>query len=464
MAQRRIVVAVAIVLALLLPATALAQIESTFGDVYSLSAQLRPDTEIPPGDPDGFGFARITIFLNTGQLCFNLSVARVEPATAAHIHEAPFGVAGPVVVPLAAPSPEGLVKGCVSVEASLLAEILAAPWEYYVNVHNADYPAGVLRGQLDPINFTPPLIEEPTPPVGDVETIIQFNAAAGELPEGVTVDQVGNVYISLSPLGQLMKLRPGSTSVELFGVIPGLLPDDFGLLGLAVDALGNVYGTVVSANPAAHGVWRFDGTTGVAERVPGTEAIALPNAIAFDERGTMYITDTVLGAVWRVPQDGALEQWIVDPLLAGDGSAGFGFPIGANGIAVWDQTVYVGVSETGLLVTIPILPDGSAGPAQLYQQLSGVAIDGIALDVHGNVYIADVLANAVVRVKTDGSVEVLATAADGLDAPSSLAFGTGEGDRYSLYVVNFSVALAPPGGAGPALLRLTVDEPGLPLP
>ena len=58
----------------------------------------------------------------------------------------------------------------------------------------------------------------------------------------------------------------------------------------------------------------------------------------------------------------------------------------------------------------------------------------------------------------------IATAADGLDAPSSLAFGTGKGDRQSLYVVNFSVAILPPGGAGPALLRVAVDEPGQPQP
>jgi sugar lactone lactonase YvrE len=297
-----------------------------------------------------------------------------------------------------------------------------------------------------------------------VETLAQFDAAAGELPEGVTVDKAGNVFVSLSPLGELVKFRPGSTSPEPFGAVPGLMPGDFGLLGLAVDAPGNVYGGVISANPDARGVWKFDRKTGAGERFAGTEAIILPNAVAFDDRGTLYATDTIGGAVWRIPKGGAAELWIADPLLAGDGSVGFGFPIGANGIAVRHNTVYVGVSEKATIVTIPILPDGAAGQIQVERHLPGVAIDGIALDVHGNIYIANVLSSSIVRANTDGSVETLATAADGLDAPSSLAFGTGKGDRQSLYVVNFSVALLPPGGAGPALLRVAVDEPGQPQP
>ena len=299
---------------------------------------------------------------------------------------------------------------------------------------------------------------------GHVETVVEFDPNAGELPEGVTVDKTGNVFVSLSPLGELVKVPPGSNVAVPFGSVEGLVPGDFGLIGLTVDAPGNVYGGVFSANPNVHGVWKFDRSTGAAERVPGTGSVIFPNAVAFDKRGTMYITDTILGAVWRVTKGGSAELWIVDPLLAGNGSAGFPFPIGANGIAVRHNTVYVGVSETSSIVTIPILPDRSAGDAELYVQLAGVVIDGIALDVHGGVYVADPLNNEVVRVSEDGSIVTLADVNDGLDGPTSVAFGTGNGEKQSVYVVNFSVALGTPIGAGPSLVKIAVGVPGLPLP
>ncbi len=99
------------------------------------------------GDPDGTGFAAVTVNPGKGVLCYELSVSGIAPAAAAHIHEAPLGVAGPVVVPLEAPS-DGSSGGCIDVGRALAKAILKDPADYYVNVHNAEYPAGALRGQL----------------------------------------------------------------------------------------------------------------------------------------------------------------------------------------------------------------------------------------------------------------------------------------------------------------------------
>jgi hypothetical protein len=75
-------------------------------------------------------------------------VTGIVPATAAHIHLAPEGVAGPVVVPLTPPT-SGVSSGCVSgLAREGVKAILKDPAVYYVNVHNADHPAGALRGQL----------------------------------------------------------------------------------------------------------------------------------------------------------------------------------------------------------------------------------------------------------------------------------------------------------------------------
>ena len=292
--------------------------------------------------------------------------------------------------------------------------------------------------------------------------IAQFDAAAGELSEGVAVDADGTVYASLSPLGQLVRIGSDG-AYEVVGTVEGLQEGDVGMLGLAAHPDGSVYAGVFSANPDANGVWRFDVDTGEAQRVPGTEQIGLPNGIAFAADGTMYVTDSIAGAVWRVPPDGTAEQWVQHALLEGDESIGFGIPIGANGIALDEAsgTVYVAVLEQGTLVAIPIEDDGSAGEPAVHTTFtdaqSPVLVDGIALDAANNLYVAQPAANTVVRVTPAGAIETVATRADGLDGPASVAVAPDTKDTERLYVSNFSVALAPlvpPGGAGPGIVMI----------
>ena len=45
-----------------------------------------------PGDPDGSGTAFFTLNQGQGEICFELTVANIDPATAAHIHRAGVGV------------------------------------------------------------------------------------------------------------------------------------------------------------------------------------------------------------------------------------------------------------------------------------------------------------------------------------------------------------------------------------
>jgi sugar lactone lactonase YvrE len=296
----------------------------------------------------------------------------------------------------------------------------------------------------------------PAQAAGHVETVVTFDPAKGELPEGVAVDHQGNVFVSLAPLGQLLKLSRKTGEPTVFGTVAGINPDfDNGLLGLTVDNQGNVYGAVQSANPDAVGVWKFDRWTGAATRIPGTEAMAFPNSVAFDRRGNLYITDSILGAVWRVPKKGGVaEEWIMDGLLLGNGILGFGVPIGANGIAVYKKELIVSNTEEGSLVSIPIGKRGAPGaPTMLLQAADITFPDGIALDNRGNIYVAVIDQSAVKRVdRSDLSVALIADADDGLDFPSSVAFGHGRTTK-DLYAVNF--AIGPPGGAGPALLKIS---------
>jgi hypothetical protein len=124
-----------------------------FGSAGAASAaevfttQLHGEEEVPsPGDPDGSGFAVVAAIPEAGLVCYAVVVFGIAPANAAHIHEAPRGVAGPVVVGLRPPT-NGSSGGCVANQAE--AEGIAEdPSDYYVNVHNAEFPGGALRGQL----------------------------------------------------------------------------------------------------------------------------------------------------------------------------------------------------------------------------------------------------------------------------------------------------------------------------
>ena len=108
--------------------------------------------EVPgPGDPDGRGTAVITVNVRRSEVCWFIRVRRIGlPATAAHIHNAVEGVAGPVVVGLTPPGANGVSFGCAAGLAPDLVKAIARhPENYYVNVHNAEFPSGALRGQLD---------------------------------------------------------------------------------------------------------------------------------------------------------------------------------------------------------------------------------------------------------------------------------------------------------------------------
>jgi len=115
-----------------------------------LATTLAGANEVPgPGDPDGSGTATLTLNQGQGEICFAITVSNIAlPATGAHIHAAPVGVAGSIVVVLAAPDASGTSSGCVSADPGLIKAIRQDPSAYYVNVHTTEFPAGAVRGQL----------------------------------------------------------------------------------------------------------------------------------------------------------------------------------------------------------------------------------------------------------------------------------------------------------------------------
>lgn len=110
--------------------------------------ELSGGAEVPgPGDADGSGEAKITLNHDKGEICYDITVKNIQEVTAAHIHVGAAGKSGGPKVAFKKAA-DGAWKGCASADKALLNDLMQNPGNYYVNVHNKEFPDGALRGQL----------------------------------------------------------------------------------------------------------------------------------------------------------------------------------------------------------------------------------------------------------------------------------------------------------------------------
>lgn len=130
---------------LCIPALALAAVSA---GTKTFTATLLGSNEVmPTGAPKGSGKAVVTLNSGTGKVCWTFSSLKgISKVNASHIHKAPKGKSGAVVVPFFTGALK--TKGCVKASKSLITAIEKSPSAYYVNIHTAKYPAGAIRGQL----------------------------------------------------------------------------------------------------------------------------------------------------------------------------------------------------------------------------------------------------------------------------------------------------------------------------
>ena len=289
------------------------------------------------------------------------------------------------------------------------------------------------------------------------EPVASFDPAKGEFPEGIAFDLHGNLYVSIAPLGEIRR-REGDNWPVYARIDPGTT--GLGVLGLTADRCGTIYAAAPTDAPDWHGIVAV-APDGARERLPGSEQIIFPNALAFDHRGNLYVTDSIGGAIWRLPRDGTADRWLEHETLAGTGALGNGFPLGANGIAYFRGRLYVANTEKKHVVEIPIDDSGAAGPPTVVHAFGGPMdfLDGITVDLVGNLYVLVTGANQLVRIERSGAVTTVAGAADGLNIPASLAFGPGPLSR-TLYVTNFSLPGLTPEPT-PGVVSFDVPLPGL---
>jgi hypothetical protein len=128
------------------------------GRTFTLT--LSGDVGPVAGDPDGSGTASISVNPGLGRVCYEIAVQDIaapqEPAAgvgAGHIHIGSVTETGGIVVdldPVFEPTGDGFAaSGCVEdVDRALLVDIITNPENYYLNIHNAEFPGGAVRAQL----------------------------------------------------------------------------------------------------------------------------------------------------------------------------------------------------------------------------------------------------------------------------------------------------------------------------
>lgn len=176
---RRSILIMAVVLSLAATATVLA-------DSVKYRTKLSGDEEVPPVgvviDTRAKGKADFKLSKDGTELRYKLNVSKIDNVFMAHIHMAPMGVNGPIVVWLfpsttPTPGPQGagrfdgkIAEGTITA-ADLVGPLAGQPLSAlldaieagnaYVNVHTndgvaptntgpGDFPGGEIRGQLSP--------------------------------------------------------------------------------------------------------------------------------------------------------------------------------------------------------------------------------------------------------------------------------------------------------------------------
>ena len=122
------------------------------------------------------GAYSITIDASRSVLTWDVNIGTLQNPSAAHIHKAPVGTSGGIVVPLVTNASgfvgnraHGVVVAPDAATVALFADIAANPSAYYVNVHNTAAPGGALRGQIAAID---PTNEWDVPVIGKVNTFV----------------------------------------------------------------------------------------------------------------------------------------------------------------------------------------------------------------------------------------------------------------------------------------------------
>jgi sugar lactone lactonase YvrE len=307
-------------------------------------------------------------------------------------------------------------------------------------------------------------------------------------PSGVVADAGGNLYVADYCNGLIRKI---STTTGVVSTYAGQEPHSGYAngaaaqaafkypFGVVADSAGNLYVTdtynyVIRKITPAGVVSTVAGTPGVAGYLdgPGPAAkFALPQGIAIDAGGNLYVADNLNRDVRMVTPAGVvstLAQGLTQPTGVAVDAAGNLYVTDRTGVSEYDVTTHT-MSKVPLknATAIVVAPDGTlyvtanttinsgavyskAPAASAFTVLaSGFSyrLPGLILAGDGNLYVSDLNNSVIKRVTPSGTVATVAgvpdlpmgTAPGGLpakiNAPSGLAL-IGSGTSVSLAVVD----------------------------
>ena len=143
----------------------LAPFAAAQGPVENFHAVLAGDNQQPPVDTRARGLATFQLSADGTKLEYKVLVANIQNVIGAHVHFAPSGQNGPIVLPLLGnpfiPDP-GVTLNGILVEGTATAADVSGPLagdlaalvsamrsgETYVNIHTVAYRPGEIRGQI----------------------------------------------------------------------------------------------------------------------------------------------------------------------------------------------------------------------------------------------------------------------------------------------------------------------------
>ena len=290
-------------------------------------------------------------------------------------------------------------------------------------------------------------------------------------PEGLTIDPEGNLYAasnsdSATTFGYVCVINKDGNLVDIITVPAGPGAAAVGLLGELWEN-GSFYVLDQADNIVPHGrILKIDPTTHHVETI--ASGFAFPNGMAEDRRGRIYVTDSVLGTIFRFsPDDNKITAWFSDPALI---SQNPNQNVGANDLAIDADEHFLYVDNAGnrQVLRVPIGGDGQPGKIELFADgatieknlgLNGPVVlyyaDGMEFDVEGNLYVMANIANEVDVFSPQGALihRYSGTGNNALDFNASAVF-----KGRLMFMTNMS---ATDGGANSKLSVLVAPFQGL---
>ncbi len=212
------------------------------------------------------------------------------------------------------------------------------------------------------------------------------------------------------------------------------------LLGVALDAAGALY----LCDVGNQCVWRYDHEGAPTRYGPH---IDYPNYAAFDEDGTLYVSDSgsfleATGTIVAIASDASSRVLDLAPIAY------------ANGLCVREGYLYYVASALPGVWRVAL----GGGEAELVTRMSRCVPDGLAFDRAGNLYVSCYQPNQVWRL-SPGGLEVIIDDWTGefILSPTNVAFYGEDLERLALVsLCGHTMTSVDVGVAGAAVIRPTI--------